>query len=558
MPSKKIYFLLYAALFIAYIGGLFLQIMEVDAAQYAAMGMEMLKNKSYLKLFDGGVPYLDKPPLHVWLAALSFKIFGISDFAYRIPSFLASILAVYSTYRFARQWYSSNVANWSALILAACQAFFLFNQDVKTDNVLTSMVIFSIWQLSTFIKTSKPLPFILGFMGIGMAMLAKGPLGFMVPAAALGSHLLLQRDWKRIFNFRWLLGIPIILIVLSPFLVGLYQQWGTYGLRFFFWTQSFGRITGESQWNNHTDPFYFVHTFLWAFLPWTFVAVAAIYHSGKEVIKSKFRLANGVEGFTIGGFVVMFLALSLSKYKLPHYIFVLFPLAAIMTARWIIELWEHKKLTFKWLSRFQTGIYCLLTAGIMTILWLVFQPVNMLIFTIVTITAMVAIIVSIRGTNAFVKIIVPGVLIMAAVNTGLNFDFYKRLLEYQSSNKVGQIITSPPYDKIHFYYYCVHGCHSLNYYSRQIVGPMYPNTLDDTLSKYDIIVYADDAGRRQIINNYYKIVNGNEYENIMLKDYAVQALNFKFLNPKTRPDVVHKMYLLHLAKIEDCHPELKK
>jgi len=557
MSSRRIIIILYVFLFIAYVGGLFLQIMEVDAAQYAAMAMEMLKTKSYLKLYDGGTPYLDKPPLHIWLAALSFYIFGISDFVYRIPSFLASILAIYCTYQLARQWYNSSIANWAALMLAGCQAFFLFNQDVKTDNLLTSMVIFSIWQLSGYIRTSRPINFILGFIGVGLAMLAKGPIGFMVPVAALGSHLLLQRGWKRIFNWRWLFGLPIILLILFPFLIGLYQQWGLYGLKFFFWTQSFGRITGESEWNNHADPFFFEHTFLWSFLPWTFCALIALYLSCKELVLNSFKINKEDEGITLCGFILMFIALSLSKYKLPHYIFVLFPLMAIMTARWVYELWDKKTTVYKWLAKFQVFVYSLLGVAIISLLWLVFQPVNFWVFVIVTILSLAAVIISIRGINAFLKIVMPGIIIITAVNIGLNWEFYKRLLYYQSSNRVGQIISTMPYNKFHFYYYCVHGNHSLNYYSRIIVGPLYPSTLDDTLSKYEILLYADEAGRREIINHNYKIVNENECDNKQFEDFSVQQLSFGFLNPNTRPGVVQRMYLLHLAKIDKSNHGLK-
>ena len=99
MSNRTTFIILLSLLGIAYIGGLFLQIMEVDAAQYAAMSMEMLKAHRYLQLYDRALAYLDKPPLLMWLSSLSFYLFGISDFAYRLPSFMATILAVYSTYR---------------------------------------------------------------------------------------------------------------------------------------------------------------------------------------------------------------------------------------------------------------------------------------------------------------------------------------------------------------------------------------------------------------------------------------------------------------------------
>ncbi|MDP4935318.1 MAG: hypothetical protein NWR30_11420, partial [Salibacteraceae bacterium] len=118
--------------------------------------------------------------------------------------------------------------------------------------------------------------------------------------------------------------------------IGLYQQWGFKGLRFYYWTQSFGRITGESEWNNHTGFEFFLHTFLWAFLPWSLLAIGAM--------ANKLRQLKQGEYLTLGGFLLPFIALSFSKYKLPHYIFVTFPFLAILTGHYIKSFLEKGKL----------------------------------------------------------------------------------------------------------------------------------------------------------------------------------------------------------------------
>jgi 4-amino-4-deoxy-L-arabinose transferase-like glycosyltransferase len=543
MPNRRIYILLYIILFIAYLGGLFLQIMEVDAAQYAAMSMEMLHSHIYLKLFDGGVPYLDKPPLLMWLSSLSFYLFGISEFTYRLPSFLASIFAAYCTYKLARQWYNAAIANWSALILASCQAFFLFNQDVKTDNLLTSMAIFAIWQLSSYTRTQKIKHLITGAVGIGLAMLAKGPIGLVLPAAAIGSDLLLKRKWKLIFDIRWVIAVPVILLVLSPFLVGLYQQWGMHGIRFFFWTQSFGRITGESEWNNGSDPFFFIHTFLWAFIPWTISSLFGLFLSARELIRSRFRLNPEQEGFTIVGFILIFIALSLSHYKLPHYIFILFPLAAIFTARWIFELWDAKSSLYLWISKIQLVIYMLLSIAGLFLLWYVFRPWHPQIFAGVALLATFGIALGLRQKNAFVRVIAAGVICIAAVNIGLNWEFYPRLIDYQSSNKVGKMVHKMS-DRDHFYFYYLSGSHSLNFYSGQINRGLDASSIKPKLSQNDIWVFADQEGIKELTD----FKRFDEQKDQVFQDYTVQKLGIRFLDPNQRYNVVRKTFLVHLAK----------
>jgi 4-amino-4-deoxy-L-arabinose transferase-like glycosyltransferase len=95
------------ALSIIYVKGLFIDVMEVDAAQYAAISLEMLKNGHWLQVMHRGGDYLDKPPLLFWLSALSFKVFGVSNFAYKLPSFLAALLSVYAVFRLSLLYYSS-------------------------------------------------------------------------------------------------------------------------------------------------------------------------------------------------------------------------------------------------------------------------------------------------------------------------------------------------------------------------------------------------------------------------------------------------------------------
>ncbi len=553
MTNRNIFILLWALLGLAYLGGMFLHVMEVDAAQYAVMSLEMLKSKNFLQLFDGGVPYLDKPPLLFWLSSLSFYLFGVSDFAYRLPSFLATILAIYSTYKLAKQWYGNTIAVWSALILASCQAFFLFNMDVKTDNLLTCWVIFSIWQLSSYITGRKFINLVLGFVGIGLAMLSKGPIGLIVPAAAIGSHLLLHRNWKAIFDFQWLLGILVIGIVLSPMLYGLYEQWGTEGIKFYFWTQSFGRITGANTWNNNAGYFFFVHTYLWAFLPWSICSLAGVFFSLKELIVKRFKLDKDQEGMTVTGLVLVFIALSMSHYKLPHYIFVLFPLAAIVSARWIYQTAEMKSGTFKWFSGIQLFVYILLLAGVFMILWLVFQPVNYFLFAVSMFMVIGAIAIAIKGIGPFQKIILPGVLCMAAVNMGMNWDFYPCLLKYQASSEAGSFITDHkvPDNRFYLLNYC--GSHSLDFYAQRIMQPVFPENIPDTLKKRDIWLYLDEK-------DYSGLAGCTRFagdQDIRFDNKSVQYLTFQFLNPNTRSSTLNHTWLVHLARTDSLQNGVK-
>ena len=255
--------------------------MDVDAAQYAYISREMYESGNYLQVYFRGMDYLDKPPLLFWTACLSFKLFGIYDWAYRLPSVLCLGLGIYSLYRFTKLYYDELTGKMAALIMAACAASYLMTHDVRTDTMLTGWVMFSIWQLAEFTEKSKIKNIVLAAIGIGLALLTKGPIGLIIPVVAFSVHFIYKRQWKYFFRWQYIVAAVIIGLILLPMSYGLYEQFdlhpektaygikGPSGLRFFFWTQSFGRITGESSWDNNPDPFFLGHSFLWSFIPWT-------------------------------------------------------------------------------------------------------------------------------------------------------------------------------------------------------------------------------------------------------------------------------------------------
>jgi 4-amino-4-deoxy-L-arabinose transferase-like glycosyltransferase len=90
-----------------------------------------------------------------WLSALSMKIFGIYDWAYRLPSILFLGIALFSTFKFAQLKYNQAVAYLAVLILASCQAFFLIAHDVRTDTMLMGWVALSIWLIALWEQTDR-------------------------------------------------------------------------------------------------------------------------------------------------------------------------------------------------------------------------------------------------------------------------------------------------------------------------------------------------------------------------------------------------------------------
>ncbi|MBK5270041.1 MAG: glycosyltransferase family 39 protein, partial [Bacteroidia bacterium] len=144
--SDRIYKLLFALLGFVYIIGLFVPLMDNDSAHHADIALHMYLTGDYVNLIDHAGDYLDKPHLHFWLCAFSYKIFGVTSFAYKFPSFVFTAWGTYCTYRLGKTLYNSETGKLAALIVASSFAYILANNDVRMDAILTSCIVFSIWQ----------------------------------------------------------------------------------------------------------------------------------------------------------------------------------------------------------------------------------------------------------------------------------------------------------------------------------------------------------------------------------------------------------------------------
>jgi 4-amino-4-deoxy-L-arabinose transferase-like glycosyltransferase len=531
---------------VVYVIGMFTDVMEVDAAQYAAMAQEMTQTDSYLKIFYRGEDYIDKPPMIFWTSALSFNLFGVSNFSYKLPSLLFTMLGLFSTFRLARLYYGRWAGYFSVMILASCHAWFQFNQDVRTDAILAGCTIFAIWQLAEFMIDKKTLPLIFAGIGIAGAMMAKGPIGLMVPALAVATDLALKRDWRLMFNWKWLLVLPVVLILLTPMMIGLYQQFDatggrntyngfvTSGLRFFFWTQSFGRLTGESQWQNDTSPFFFVHTFLWAFLPWCLLFIIAIGKRLKKIAFSGFIIKKRQEALTIGGIIFPFIAFSLSNYKLPHYIFVLFPLVAIVTGAFVRKLVKKYERDFTPIRIIQYVISALILA-LSVILCVILPLDNILVMFIALAGGGMTLYYMLHQGTQFKSLLFPSYFAIITLNFLFNAHIYPTLLKYETGNVAAQIASKSEYPLVGLRY----SPYGMDFYNKSAVT-QYKTAQD--LKKNggkSVWVYTDADGVRELLSDSVTVISDKK-----LDHFHISTLNARFLDPRTRPEATTEMHLV--------------
>lgn len=514
-------------------------VIDIDASQYASMSREMLENDSYMKLYDLGKDYLDKPPMLFWLSSQSMRLFGVHDWAYRIPSVFMLLLAIYATYSLALLFYTKTIAQLSAIILASSQAVFLMVHDVRCDTMLLGWVTFSLWQLALWYENNQWKHFIWAFVAIAGGMMTKGPIALMVPAFALVPHFVLRREWKQFFRWEYIIGLLIVAVLLIPMSIGLYQQYDlepgkifhgkpvNSGLRFYYWTQSFGRYTGENVFNEMNHFTFLLENMLWSFLPWIFFFFGGFIIAIRELWMKRFKLSGKEEWITSGGFIITYCILARSQAQLPHYIFVVLPLASIMSARFLHRiLFEQQWLVWR-------KIYIWVHGFVFSILWV---AVIVLIFWPFPQVSIVLKLLAILGCLVFIGLLFrtrkqPNHLFIWALYTviGVNFllvtGFYPQLLKYQMGNTAASVIDQFQLDKNKVILYEIDESRALHFYGKHIFQRKM--SLDALTSDEAVLTRKSTVPiLQERFPNLSTIFEG-EY-------FGVSMLTLPFLNPKTR------------------------
>jgi 4-amino-4-deoxy-L-arabinose transferase-like glycosyltransferase len=509
--------------------------MEVDAAQYASISSDMFNTGEYLQLYCRGNDYLDKPPFLFWICQPFYFLFGVHDWSYKLGSLLFILIGLYATYRLGKLLYNKETGLFATTILATSQAWFLITQDVKTDGILASTIVFSVWQWKCFIEQKKWKNLLGLSVGIAISMLTKGPIGFVVPVMAIGCDLLVSSKVKAIFSWKYLVALFIIFLLITPMLYGLYLQYDlhpgktingqivTSGLRFYFWTQSFGRITGESIWKGNSSPLYFLPELGWSFLPWILFVIQAMFRGFGRNFKQNI--------IPIAGFILPFIALSFSNYKLSHYIFICYPFLAILVGQYIN--------TIKWNIGSRILVYLFQLVAITGILFTGYCFDVPWLYSALIITVMLTgiVISHFKTASPFFGVVIATI----CLNLFLTSFIYPALLEYQSASKVGQEYKVQQPDKKIPLIEISTWSFSMEFYAQTNVT--YYHNFDEFLNKSvpgEYWLYLNnDVYNKELLARNLEIHFHKEFEN-----YPVSRLTVRFIRPETRDELVSKTHLV--------------
>jgi 4-amino-4-deoxy-L-arabinose transferase-like glycosyltransferase len=543
--SRNSYLFLFSLLVIVYIIGLFIPLMDNDSAHHANIALHMYITGDYVSLIDQAGDYLDKPHLHFWLCAISYKIFGVTSFAYKFPSFLFTIFGTYSTYRLGKQLYNTEVGKLAALIIASAFAYILANNDVRMDAILTACIAFTIWQLVCFIQTKKLLNIAGSALGLALGFATKGHIAVFVPAVAALFYILYCKEWKLFFDWRWLLLLVLFVLFISPVVYCYYLQYNLHpekivrgknninGVKFILLNQSIERFSGEMGKAGKNDYLFFIHSFLWAFAPWSLVAYIAL--AGR--LNNFFRRKE--EWLTTGLFIIVLLIVTFSGFKLPHYINIVFPTTAVLVASFIIDKREN--------LRWSKNIFVIQSILIIIILMLLvvlnawaFQLKSLVpALIIVLLMAVVFYFIISPQLQKLQKAVGFSVAAMVLLFFSLNSNFYPQLLTYQGGNQLAFATTGKINPK-EVYFWKETYSSSFNFYTATLRQQFADSVLAP--GKKIWLLY-DVRNEEEIKQAGYNI--GQQFSTL---DFEITRLDIKFINPAKRESQCTKMVLAEIER----------
>ncbi len=304
--------ILFLVIFLSFYATLgYYPLFNLDEGAFSEATREMLQSHNFITTYLNGHLRFDKPILIYWLQALSASLFGLNEFAMRLPSALAATLWAYAIYRFAKRFLDESTAFWATLFMAGSLQISIIAKAAIADALLNLFIALSMFCFFTYVQTRQKRYLYATFGAIALGTLTKGPVAIMIPLMV--SFLFLVKDlgfWFRsVFNP---IGIAIFLLIAAPWYILEYLDQGEKFIQGFFLKHNISRFSSSME-GHKGSLFYYVPVLLVGLIPFTSIFL-------KSLVYIKEWFANPLKRYLGIWFLFVFFFFSLSSTKLPHYV----------------------------------------------------------------------------------------------------------------------------------------------------------------------------------------------------------------------------------------------
>ncbi len=337
-----------------------------DEVFYTQTAKEMAMHNTWMTPYLFDAPQFEKPIFLYWFLRASLIVFPNPNFAARFSPALFGILGVVAVYFLSLLGFKNEKKAFiSALVLMSCGLYIGLARTVFTDMMFSVLILVSLlffyWGYAC--PKRKGAGILLFFVFSGLAVLAKGPLGFLIPFLIIVAFLLIERDIKFLLCGYSLWGVILFIGVAFPWYIVMIKKYGSAFIQEFFYNDHIRRLIEAEHISNDTWYFY-PASMIGCIFPWSLYTLASLIILLKYLKKN----ANHFYVFLALWLGVTFLVFQPAHSKLVSYIFPLFPALAIITGDFIYNssLPENKGRAFYVISLIMGAILFLMAIALLT------------------------------------------------------------------------------------------------------------------------------------------------------------------------------------------------
>jgi 4-amino-4-deoxy-L-arabinose transferase-like glycosyltransferase len=296
-----------------------------DEPRYTRVAVEMHRAGEWVRPTLQGEPWLEKTPLFYWLAGGAFSLLGETEAAARVPSVLAALLLVGTTALVGARLYGSAAGLHAGVVAGTSLLPFAYGRAASMDMLLASTVTVAVGLCGLrLLGIAGRGAIVGGAAAAGLATLAKGPLGRLLPLLVLGGFVAATREWRLVREMLSPAALAAFGLVCLPWYVAILLDQGRHFLDVFILDHNVQRFTSTV--HNHPGPFwYYVPVLLAGLLPWSGLAVPALFRAAPRTSRSDL--------YVLLWLLLPLLFFSLAGSKLPGYILPCIPPLALLTGR---------------------------------------------------------------------------------------------------------------------------------------------------------------------------------------------------------------------------------
>ncbi len=307
----------------------YLSLLDPDEAHYAQITKEMLLAREWLVPLMGGVPFIDKPVLFHWLQGAAFLLFGLNEFAARLPSALAAIALTATTYWTGRALFDRAAGRRAAAMFLTMPGTFALASIGLLDMLFAAFLFGAVACLVIAAVRGRPRLQWVGYGLLSLAIMTKGPVALLLLGAAFACAIVFVRSSRGdLVRLSWFSGPLIAAAVASPWFVWMAWHFGHEFVQHYIIEGHVWYVTHPYQFRE-PNTFFYVRTFFGAFAPWSLLAVGRAI----DLARTRGRTATSGEWLLTCWIAAVLTVFTVARFKLDHYIFPAAPAVCLVAAR---------------------------------------------------------------------------------------------------------------------------------------------------------------------------------------------------------------------------------